>query len=506
MTLRSTLARLPLAVHLLGMAGLAMQIPAAHAAAERDYHVAQAFFYTGLLVVLLTLFLGLALTGRREDSARVQLATMFGAFTLLPLLLALPFAEALGDTRLTNAWWEMISSFTTTGATLYDPARLPMSLHLWRAVVGWLGGLFVLVTALAILAPLSLGGFELLPDAPTAGGTRRGTPGIQAADVSLRLGLHLRRVGVVYLGLTLVLWVGLILTGQGPDVALCHAMATLSTSGISPLSGLGAGGGGRLAEMLVALGLTFALCRRMMPVGQIRVRPARVLADPEFRLGLAAVAAGAVAVLVIHAVEALGHGAETRPGAVLRILWAGLFTLLSFLTTTGFVSADWGLARDWSGFATPGLILMGFCMLGGGVATVAGGVKILRVYALALHGLREMEKILHPHSVGGGGPMLRHLRSDGAFVAWIFFMLFALSIAAVVALLSLTGLELETAMTFAIAALTTTGPLAQAAAPVPLDFASLDGFGRLVMAGAMVVGRMETLALIALLAPDAWRR
>lgn len=503
----SLIARLPLAVHLVAMTGLAMYVPAAHALARRDFAVARAFFYTGTLTIVLTVFLALALSGRRGgQQSRGQLATMFAAFAILPLLMAVPFAEALGDTRLTNAWWEMISSFTTTGATLYDPARLPLSLHLWRALVGWLGGLFVLVTALAILAPMNLGGFEMLPAAPSAVGGPSRTPGIVAADVSRRLALNLRRVGPFYLGLTVALWAGLLLAGDGPTVALCHAMAALSTSGISPLGGLAGGGAGRWGEAMVAAILLFALCRRMMPMGHVRVRPARVLADPEFRLGLAAVALGAVAVLSIHAFEAIRIGAPARPAEILRILWAGVFTLLSFLTTTGFVSADWSLARNWSGFVTPGLIVMGYCILGGGVATAAGGVKILRVYALALHGLREMERILHPHSVGGGGPFLRHLRRDGAFVAWIFFMLFALSIAAVVALLSLTGLELETALTFAVAALTTTGPLAQAAPAVPLSYASLDGFARTVLALAMIVGRMETLALIALLAPDSWRR
>lgn len=506
--LSARLAALPLAVHLIGCAGLAMYLPAAHALVGRQLPLARAFFYSGTLTLLLAGLLGLALAGRRgAEAPRVQLATVFAAFTLLPLLLAVPFAQGLGDTRLVNAWFEMVSSFTTTGATLYDPARLAPSLHLWRALVGWLGGLFVLVMALAVLAPMSLGGFELMPQAAGAEGPRRRvTPGIAAATASRRLGLHLRTVGPFYLGLTGLLWVALLMAGDGPTVALCHAMAAISTSGISPVGGLAGGAAGRLGEAAIAAGLLFALSRRMMPAGQMRVRPDRVLADPEFRIGLAVVLVGAAGVLVVQAGEAIRLGAPAGLTEVLRFFWAAIFTLLSFLTTTGFVAADWGVARGWSGFATPGLVLMGFAMLGGGVATVAGGVKIFRVYVLALHGLREMEKILHPHSVGGGGPILRHLRSDGAFVAWIFFMLFALSIAAVVAMLSLTGLELETAMIFAISALTTTGPLAQAAAPVPLSFASLDPFARAVLGGAMVVGRMETLAIIALMAPDSWRR
>ena len=103
------LLRLPLAVHLAAIAGLAMYVPAAHALALRDFAVARAFFYTGTLTLVLTAMLGLAVAGREwADRPRAQLATLFAAFTLLPLLLAVPFSESLGDTRLTNAWWEMV--------------------------------------------------------------------------------------------------------------------------------------------------------------------------------------------------------------------------------------------------------------------------------------------------------------------------------------------------------------------------------------------------------------
>ncbi|MFN4102601.1 MAG: TrkH family potassium uptake protein, partial [Pararhodobacter sp.] len=83
---------------------------------------------------------------------------MLAVFVGLPLLLALPFAESLPDTGWFNAWWEMVSALTTTGASLYSADLLPAPLHLWRALVGWMGGFFILVAAVAILAPLRVGG------------------------------------------------------------------------------------------------------------------------------------------------------------------------------------------------------------------------------------------------------------------------------------------------------------------------------------------------------------
>ena len=148
---------------------------------------------------------------------------------------------------------------------------------------------------------------------------------------------------------------------------------------------------------------------------------------------------------------------------------------------------------------------MGLAVFGGGVATTAGGVKLLRVYALYRHGVREMERLVHPHSVGGSGQAARQIRRQGAYVAWIFFMLFAISVAATMLALSLAGLDFESALILTIASLTTTGPLIDAVGAAPVDLAQIGDAARIVFAAAMVVGRLETLAIIALLNPDFWR-
>ena len=192
-------------------------------------------------------------------------------------------------------------------------------------------------------------------------------------------------------------------------------------------------------------------------------------------------------------------------GPVLHSLWGSLFTALSFLTTTGFESASWDDARHWSGLGTPGLILAGLAITGGGIATTAGGVRLLRVYALLRHGERELNKLVHPASIAGGGPTARKLRREGAYIAWIFFMLFAMSIAVVMMAVSLTGLAFEPATIMSIAALSNTGPLAAFAADTPLSWADLGDATKFVLAAAMVLGRLETLAIIALFNPEFWR-
>jgi trk system potassium uptake protein TrkH len=151
-------------------------------------------------------------------------------------------------------------------------------------------------------------------------------------------------------------------------------------------------------------------------------------------------------------------------------------------------------------------LLLGLSVFGGGVATTAGGVKLLRLYALVRHGEREIEKLILPNSVGGAGANARRIRRQGAYVAWVYFMFFAITIASVMMILSLFGLQFEQAAIFTISALTTTGPLVSLAGETPLSYADLGAAAKCVLAATMVLGRLEMLAIVALLNPDFWRR
>jgi trk system potassium uptake protein TrkH len=505
---------LPLPVILMAIGAAAMLVPAAHGFATGDDRVGRAFLYSGGGFLLVAAMVGVATAGYRpRDAVRSQLNALVGAYLLLPLMLAVPMAEAVPDTTFHNAWFEMVSSFTTTGATLYDaPDRLPASVHLWRASVGWLGGFFVLVTAAAILAPLNLGGFEVLSPATVGLNARSRGPIDRRADPTERLVHHTLVLAPVYGAITLALWVGLLIAGDRPLVALCHAMGTLSTSGISPVGGLAGGASGLAGEALVFLGLLFAVTRRSMP-GSVRVdRAEPIWRDPEVRLAATFVVLVPLALFVRHW---LGAITEDRPDSLatsVAALWGSAFTVLSFLTTTGFESAGWTEARIWSGIEAPGLLLLGLAMMGGGVATTAGGVRLLRVYALFRHGQREMERMVHPRSVGGDGPQRRRLRNEGAYLAFIAFMLFALSLGVINMALALGGLEFERALVLSVGALTTTGQLAGLAVPpvagalAPQGWGGLDAPLKTVLALAMILGRLETLALLVLLVPPSWRR
>jgi trk system potassium uptake protein TrkH len=500
------LEKLPLIVVLMGIGALAMYVPAFHAMANRAYFVARTFFYSGTLFLVLTILLGVATASHvSRHRARDQLMTLVVAYTLLPAMLAVPLAENVRDTSFFNAWWEMVSAFSTTGASLFEPSRLADSVHLWRALVGWLGGGLMLVAAVAILAPLNLGGFEVLTGGGAGQAFVSGAQVTGKASVADRIRRQALSIIPVYAALTALLWIGLIMSGDSAFVAICHAMSVLSTSGISPVGGLSSAHSGLTGEMMILLLMFFGLSRKLYPSDRTFRKEQRLVDDPELRLAVLILTVVPALLFLRHWVGALGVDEIDDTRAAFGALWGTVFTVLSFLTTTGFESIDWGQARNWSGLATPGLILVGLAVIGGGVATTAGGVKLLRVYALFRHGEREVERLVHPSSVGGAGMQARRLRRQGAQMAWIFFMLFALSIAVTMLALSLTGLNFEASTIFAVSALSTTGPLASVAGTVPLGWSELDAAARAITAAAMVLGRLETLAIIALLNPDFWR-
>ncbi len=500
---------LPFFVLLMGIGALSMLVPAAHAMiAFDDEPTARVFLYGAIIGSVLTLVLGIATQGYAPPNVlRSQLTALLAAFAALPVFFALPFMEVAGRTTFLNAWFEMVSSFTTTGATLYDNAgRLNTSLHLWRALVGWMGGLLIWVTAVAILAPMNIGGFEVRARGRATGAAPTHIQGRRGDDPAHRLARYAMILTPIYAGLTAILVVGLLIAGEVPIVAVTHAMSVLSTSGISPIGGLQYAASGFAGEVLIFVFMTFAISRLTFSRGLFSDDGAGITQDPEVRLAVVLVGSVTALLFLRHFVGALEEGSNYSAATGLNALWGALFTVMSFLTSTGFESFDWLGARDWSGLGTPGLVLVGLALIGGGVATTAGGVKLLRVYALAMHGERELERLIHPHSIGGGGGEARRIRRQGAYISWIFFMLFALTITAVMLALSLTGVQFETSMVLAVAAISTTGPLADVAAESPILYSGLPDAAKVVVAVTMILGRLELLALIALLNPEFWRR
>lgn len=503
---RDALLGLPLLVWLMAVTAMAMLLPALYGFLSAEHDAARPFIYGAMLLAVLTGMIGLASWGRlvQSEARRSHLRALVAAYVVLPPLMAWPFAEALPDTHFVNAWFEMLSSFTTTGATVYDvPGRLPDTLHLWRGLVAWLGGFFILVMAVSVLMPLNLGGMEVLNGRT---GTARARQIDRVADPSERMVRFASALAAPYAGFTAVLWFALVLAGETGFHGLCLAMATISTSGILPDGMAGPVASGLVGEALVAVLLCLGLTRRAYPGALFDDRDLALTRDPEIQMAAAIILAVTVILLFRHWGGAANFADAGNLEAMLAAGWGAAFTALSFLSTTGFASAEWETARLWSGMETHGLILLGLTIMGGGVATTAGGVKLLRVYALVLQGQGELQRLVHPRVVTGGGSLARHLRGEGARMAWVFFMLFAISIAVVTSGLTLAGLDFDTALIAGLAGLTTTGPLIALADEAPIRLMDMSLAAKAILGGAMVLGRIEALALLAVLAPHSWRR
>ncbi len=492
----------PAAILLLIGAAL-MLAPAILAAQMAEWRVARVFLLHGMIFTVLGVILGLAAMNRAtRTSARYHLATLLLAYILMPVVLAAPLVELIPGLGWNGGYFEMLSCLTTTGATLFDQPRLLSDpIHLWRSLVGWVGGFMTLVTAFAILAPLNLGGFEIRQATAGGRGVRRGSSG---EDAGRRIVQSARLILPAYAGFTGLLGLLLIFAGDRPFVAICHAMAVIATSGISPVGGLAGGQSGRLGEIALFAFLLLAVSHRAMSFRPRRgERPG--LSDPEVQLMLIATLAVTSLLFLRSFIGAAEIERQDNITAALQAIWGSLFTTLSYLTTTGFESRDWLTMQLWSNLPSPGTILLGLAVMGGGIATTAGGVKLLRLYALYRHGVRELDVLVHPSSVPRYGRGSNLISRDGSQIAFIFLALFLVTLGLVMIALSATGLSFERSLTLAVAGLTTTGPAIRTLGD-GLGYGALGDPARAILCFAMVVGRMEALVIFALFNPAFWRR
>ncbi|NDH21658.1 MAG: hypothetical protein EBY46_10245 [Rhodobacteraceae bacterium] len=261
-----------------------------------------------------------------------------------------------------------------------------------------------------------------------------------------------------------------------------------------------------MGEAFVFAFLIFALSRLSFTTDHGRLNFGGLRRDVELRLASVLIIGVPLLLFLRHWAVALGIESDNELLSALRALWGALFTVASFLTTTGFISEYWQDAQSWSGLDTPFVLLMGLAFIGGGFATTAGGAKLLRVYVLYLSVRRELDKMTYPSSVGQSRSHMRGDLRQGANIAWVFFMIYVVAIAGFTVLFSALHLDFEQACVLVFAALTNTGPLLDVMMLPEIDLIAAPVLFKLSLALAMILGRLEILVVIALLSPSLWRR
>lgn len=501
----------PLFAPCLGILAAAMAVPMLHALAHGDERTARAFLYGAVFSAFAAAILGIALASRRlPESPQVELVTLLAGWAVLPCFAAIPLAIVTPGLGWIGAWFEMVACLTTTGSTVYqEPARVPASIHLWRGAVSWLGGLMTLMAAFVVLAPRRMGGFEVMMPTASAGPMVSGDMRLAEFGAQTPRALdRVRRAGRAILPAYAAMTAALVLAfGMAGEVSLAgtvHALGIVSTTGVSAGTGGIAGQGAFAVEAVALVFLGLAATSRIYGRASRVGRSAPIAKDRELRLMAVLVLAATAALFVRHWAAALTLENPSGEVDAFAALWGALFTSLSYLTTTGYESQSWDNARDWAGLSNPTLILLGLCAIGGGAATTAGGIKLIRAAALLGHGLREVDRLAQPAAVRGSGGALGGVLSEGAFLGWAFIMLYAGAIFLVALALATTGLSFETALIGAISAVSNTGPAFGAVAEGHANYALLTPAQRGILALGMILGRVETLAVIAVFRREAW--
>ncbi|MGH3079690.1 MAG: TrkH family potassium uptake protein [Gaiellaceae bacterium] len=431
--------------------------------------------------------------GIREGFLVVSLTWLFAAGVG-----ALPYVLS-GENQISspiNAYFEAMSGFTTTGATvLTDVEALPNSLLMWRQLTQWLGGMGIIVLALAVLPRLRVGGRQLL---------EHELPGPEFEQITARIRDTARRLWALYVALTLAMiailigfgWTG-IDERMSPFEALAHALTTLPTGGFSTeargVEGFGAASQWVIVVFMVLAGANFALLYRAFVRGQARP----LVRDEEFRLYVTLLGLGSLLVVA----ELWAEGVERGEEAVR----ASVFQVVSLMTTTGAVSTDFNL---WPLFAA--VVLVAVMFFGGSAGSTAGSVKVVRHLLIGRMLRRELDQTVHPEIVSrvrlNGVPVdERTLRAISSFVL-LYVGVFAVGTFALIA--DGARIDLDLRLVDAIAAAATTlgnvGPALGFAGPMG-SFDPFSGVSKVVMILLMWLGRLEIIPVAVLLSRHYWR-
>ena len=450
-------------------------------------------WYTFLAAFLLILGVGLLswlpVRGQhRELRLRDGFVVVVMFWTVLSATGALPFVMAdHPHLSLTDALFESVSGLTTTGATvIVGLDRLPPSILYYRQQLQWLGGMGIIVLAVAVLPMLGIGGMQLY---------KAETPGpMKDAKLTPRITETAKALWLIYLGLTLACALAYWLAGMTPFDAIAHAFSTVAIGGFSTHD---ASMGYFDSTAIYLVGVVFMFLAGVnfaLHFSVVRQFDWRALAgywrDSEFRFYTL------LMVLVVIATTAGLHLTDTHE-AFHENFVHGLFQAVSIGTTTGFTTAEW---HNWPGFVA--IVLLFSSFVGGCAGSTGGGIKVIRFLLLIKQGAREILRLIHPNAqipvrVGDKSIPPRVVEA-----VWGFFALYVASFILLYLALAATGIDLMTAFSAVAASINNLGP---GLGEVGANYASLHDPAKWMLCFAMLLGRLEIFTLLVLLSPAFWR-
>jgi trk system potassium uptake protein TrkH len=386
---------------------------------------------------------------------------------------------------LTDAMFESVSGLTTTGATVITRIDdLPMSILYYRQQLQWLGGMGIIVLAVAVLPMLGIGGMQLY---------RAETPGpIKDNKLTPRITETAKALWYIYLGLTVACALAYWVAGMSLFDAVGHAFSTVAIGGFSTHDASIGHFNSPLIDIIAVVFMFLAAINFSLHFLALRHRSVMgYLRDSEFRFYVLLLSSVIViTVLGLYLTETYDRWQDA--------LVNGLFQAVSIGTTAGFTTAEF---YNWPGFIA--ILLLFSSFVGGCAGSTGGGIKVIRVLLLVKQGMREITRLIHPNAKIPVRLGDKTVSSRVVEAVWGFFALYVASFTVMYLALATTGLDLMTAFSAVAACINNLGP---GLSDVGAHYADMHDPGKWILCFAMLLGRLEIFTLLVLLTPAFWRR
>ena len=397
---------------------------------------------------------------------------------------ALPFILSGVIPGLTNAFFETISGFTTTGASIItDIEAVPKGILLWRSLTQWIGGMGIIVLAVAILPILGIGGMQLFVAE---------APGISPDKLKPRIKDTAKRLWIIYVGLTGLEAVLLMAGGMGFFDALNHSLTTMATGGFSTKNASISHYPSPYIQYVITIFMILAGTSFTLTYFMLKRKFQKVFSNEEFITYLAFLAFATFAVTGFVHISSNQTFEESFRDT--------LFQVVSIVTTTGFVSEDY---TAWTPLIT--MVFFALMFIGGSAGSTAGGIKVVRHIILFKNSFLEMKRQLHPSAVVPVRLNHKAIHQEItlnvlAFII-IYFLIFSLGSIA----MAWVGLDFESALGSVATSLGNIGPGIGSVGPAN-NFAEVPDIGKWILSLMMLLGRLELFTVLILFTPFFWRK
>ena len=444
----------------------------------------------GLLLLLITR------NRKREIKMRDGYLTVVMGWLSMVIFGTLPYLLTQSLASYSDALFETMSGFTATGATIVqDIEALPKSIILWRSLTHWLGGMGIIVLAVAILPLLGIGGVQLFSAEATAVGGDKLHP---------RISHTAKRLWYIYVGFTALEALMLSLAGMSVFDAINHSMSTMASGGFSTKNeSLAYWNNSPMIQYIVTLFMFLAGTNFILIYFGLKGKLERIWQDNEFRWYVGFVSLFTLITFIgIYTNVKLESTSVDHPqifGAFESSFRHALFQVVAIITTTGFVTADF---VGWTPFLT--MLFFGLFFLGGSSGSTSGGVKVIRHLVMIKNALLEFRRALHPNAIVS--LHLNHVTIQQSLVYRIlgFFILYMLLFIIGAFVLSLFGLDFLSSIGASAASLGNVGPSLGDFGPV-LTYTTMPAGGKIWCSFLMLVGRLELFTALILFTPYFWR-